>query len=299
LGRALGLALGYAADQLLGDPTRYHPVAGFGKLAAHFEPTLPSTRARGAAHAALLVGGSAVLGRMLDRGTLPTAAAAYVVLGGRSLSREAAAVAAHLERGDLAAAREQVTHLVGRDPSTLDEDGIARATVESVAENTSDAVVAPLFWGALAGPAGLFAYRAANTLDAMIGHRTPRHTEFGWAAARLDDLANLAPARLTAGLAVLLGSNPSGAWRAWREDAYQHPSPNAGPVEAAFAGSLGIRLGGSNTYDGHVEDRGFLGSGPAPTRKDIARANRFAEKVGLGALAVSVLLASRRRRRRS
>jgi len=298
VGRALGLLLGYAADQALGDPQRWHPVAGFGRLAAALEPELPAAKARGITHVALLVGGAALVGRAVDRGTVPTAVATYAVLGGRSLAREAAAVHAHLDRGDLDAAREQVTHLVGRDPAGLGPDEIARATIESVAENTSDAVVAPLLWGAVAGPAGLLGYRAANTLDAMVGHRTPRYEQFGWAAARLDDLLNLAPARLTAGLAVALGGSPTAAASAWRRDARQHPSPNAGPVEAAFAGSLGVRLGGTNSYEGTHEDRGFLGTGKPPTPADIPRANRLAALVGIGALAVSVALASRGPRRR-
>ena len=221
------------------------------------------------------------------------------MLGGRSLAVEAGAVSDHLAKADLAAAREQVTHLVGRDPSALGPDEIARATIESVAENTSDAVVAPLFWGALAGPAGLLGYRAANTLDAMVGHRSPKHEQFGWAAARFDDALNLVPARLTAGLVVVLGGRPQAAWTAWHRDSGRHPSPNAGPVEASFAGSLGVRLGGTNTYPGGTEDRGFLGDGPPPTAADISRATKLAGRIGWAALAVSVVTASRRRRRRS
>ncbi|HET7736767.1 MAG TPA: adenosylcobinamide-phosphate synthase CbiB [Nocardioidaceae bacterium] len=297
MARALGLALGYVADQLLGDPQRCHPVAGFGSVARAIEPDLPSTRTAGVVHVAALVGGAALLGRIADRGTVATAVATYVVLGGRSLGREAEAVHRHLTNQDLDAARKQVTHLVGRDPSRLGPDDIARATIESVAENTSDAVVAPLFWGAVAGPVGLLGYRAANTLDAMVGHRTPRYEQFGWAAARLDDGLNLAPARLTAALASALGGSPSDAATAWRRDAHQHPSPNAGPVEAAFAGSLGLRLGGTNIYEGAAEDRGHLGSGKPPAVADIPRANALAAKVGWAALGVSVLLASRPRRR--
>src|SRR5699024_4241610 len=191
--------------------------------------------------------------------TASTAAATWAVLGGATLAHEARAVEQHLAGGDLTAARAQVTHLVGRDPESMGADDVARATVESVAENTSDAVVAPLLWGAAAGPAGLLGYRAVNTLDAMVGHRSARYERFGWASARVDDAASLVPARLTALLAVLLGGRPSAAVRAWRRDARAHPSPNAGPVEAAFAGALGIRLGGVNVYRGAVEDRGALG----------------------------------------
>jgi adenosylcobinamide-phosphate synthase len=250
-------------------------------------------------HTGTLVSGAVLLGRAVGDGTIPTAVATYVVLGGRSLASEATAVHGHLAAGDLPAARNQVTHLVGRDPQGLSADEIARATLESVAENASDAVVAPLLWGALAGPAGLLGYRAANTLDAMVGHRTPQLAEFGWAAARFDDLVNLVPARLSSALAVLLGGRPGPAWQAWRQDAARHPSPNAGPVEAAFAGSLGVRLGGSNTYEGAVEDRGTLGEGPPPTAADIPRGVRLADRVGLAALVISAWLATRLRRRPS
>ncbi|MGA4689446.1 cobalamin biosynthesis protein [Rhodococcus sp. AB351] len=303
--RALGLALGYAADQLVGDPQRWHPVSGFGKLARAAEGRLYADhRAAGVVFTSLLVGSAGALGYVADRATrrrpvlsiAVTALTTWTVLGGRSLGFEARTIDAQLRDGDLAAARRQVTHLVGRDPSRLDENGIARATIESVAENTSDAVVAPLWWGAILGPAGLLGYRAANTLDARVGHRTPRLERFGWASARFDDLLNLVPARLTAVLAVALGEDGRGAVRAWRRDARQHPSPNAGPVEAAFAGALGVRLGGTNVYHGVVEDRGTLGDGPVPAPEDIGRTARLASKIGIGAVvaAVAVALVPRR-----
>jgi adenosylcobinamide-phosphate synthase len=175
--------------------------------------------------------------------------------------------------------------------------------VESVAENTSDAVVGPLVWGAVGGVPGLLAYRAVNTLDAMVGHRSPRHARFGSASARLDDLANLVPARLTAGLTTalspLVGGRPRAAARAWRRDGRKHPSPNAGPVEAAFAGALGRTLGGRLSYAGRVEDRPLLGDGPAPDVGDIARAARLsaAVTVATGAVAVSARLLLDRARR--
>ncbi len=295
MGRPAGLALGYAADRLLGDPARYHPVAGFGRLAATVEArTWSDRRGAGVLHTALLVGGACALGRVLPDRTLTTALCTWTVLGGRSLGREAARVSGHLDAGDLAAARARVTHLVGRDPTRLGADEIARAVVESVAENTSDAVVAPLLWGAVAGPMGLLGYRAANTLDAMVGHRSPRYRHFGWAAARLDDVLNLVPARVTALLAAT--EDPGPALHAWRSDAGRHPSPNAGPVEAAFAGALGLRLGGVNRYGADVQDRGHLGSGRAPEPADVARAVRLADRVGLMALAVAVLLAATPRR---
>jgi len=289
----VGLTAGFVADRIWGDPSRWHPVSGFGRTAAAMERlTYADRRLDGVVHVCILVGGAAVLGSRT-----PVALATWAVLGGRSLDREAEAVQRLLEAGDLPAARQRLTHLVGRDTRDLDEAGIARAVIESVAENTSDAVVAPLVWGALLGTPGLLAYRAANTLDAMIGHRSPRYERFGWAAARLDDLLNLPGSRLTAALAVLLGDNHRASWMTWRRDAGGHPSPNAGPVEAAFAGALGVRLGGVNVYAGRVEDRHVLGDGRAPDAHDITRARRLAGRVGLGALVLIAPIALRPRRR--
>ena len=299
--RALGLALGYAADRLLGDPARFHPVAGFGSLATAFERrTYADSRSRGSLHTAALVGGAAVLGLAAERAasapvprTLATAAATWVVLGGRSLEREAMSVHALLVADDLPAARLRLRRLVGRDTGSLDAREISRAVVESVAENTSDAVVAPLVWGGLAGIPGLFGYRAANTLDAMVGHHNARYEHYGWASARLDDLLNLPGSRLTGLFAAALGGDPSAAWRAWRRDAARHPSPNAGVAEAAFAGALGVRLGGTNTYYGNrVEHRAEMGEGRAPEPADIAVAVRLARRVGLGAAVTAAAVAA-------
>jgi adenosylcobinamide-phosphate synthase len=211
-------------------------------------------------------------------------------------------VRGHLDAGDLPAARQQLTHLVGRDTHGLDEAGVARAAIESVAENTSDAVVAPLLAGALAGVPGLAAYRAANTLDAMVGHRSDRYVNFGWAAARLDDLLNWLPARLGAalvvGLAPTVGGDPAEARRIWRRDAKSHPSPNAGQIEAAFAGALDVRLGGVNQYDGRDEDRHTLGDGRPATRGDIEAANHLSTMVGAASAVAAVTLADRLTRRR-
>ncbi|HET9873365.1 MAG TPA: cobalamin biosynthesis protein [Propionibacteriaceae bacterium] len=298
---AVGLVLGFVADQQWGDPRRLHPVAGFGKLAQRLErATYTDRRPRGVLHVGLLVGGTVATASATQRALHPaaistvaaTALATWTVLGGRSLQREADTISAQLESGGLPAARVQVTHLVGRDTSQLSADEVARACVESVAENTCDAVVAPLLWGAVAGLPGLLGYRAVNTLDAMIGHRSPRYLRFGWAAARLDDVANWVPARLSGLLAAIAAPAVDGSARAAfgavRRDAGRHPSPNAGVVEAAFAGALGVRLGGVNRYAGTVEDRGTLGSGRAVRSTDIPRANRLARLVGLGALAVAV-----------
>jgi len=298
--RAAGLLLGYATDRLLGDPHRRHPVAGFGSVAATLERRLyADRRSRGVAYTAVLVGGAVALGVVAERATPHlliraglTAAATWAVLGGRSLQEEAEAVHGHLAADDLPGARRRLTHLVGRDTSTLDEPEVARAVVESVAENTSDAVVAPLLWGAIAGVPGLLGYRAVNTLDAMVGHRNSRYRRFGWASARLDDLVNLPGSRL-AGLATLLVSprSAAAAARAWRRDAGLHPSPNAGVVESAFAGALDLQLGGTNRYGTHVEHRAVMGDGRTPLRHDVPRATLLAGRVGMASAVVAAAVA--------
>jgi adenosylcobinamide-phosphate synthase len=294
---AIGLAAGYVADAFLGDPSRGHPVALFGRAANALERSVyQDSRTRGALFAAVCVGGSGALGYAATRGshgrpiaTVTTiAAATWSVIGAASLRREAAAIGDLLEAGDIEGARERLPRLCGRDPRGLNEREIARAVVESVAENTSDAVVAPLFWGAVAGVPGLLAYRAANTLDAMVGHRTERYSRFGWASARLDDVLNLAPARLTGALTVAVAPKVGGsrqeAWRTLRHDGHRHPSPNAGRCEAAAAGALGLRLGGTNVYTSGVEHRPYLGMGRIPRGFDIARANRLSAAVSTTAV---------------
>ena len=287
-------AVGLGLDAVVADPRRGHPVAAFGSVAAAAERLgYQDSRLAGTVYAAGLTGAAVGLGALLGRRRWGVAVATWAVVGGTTLRREARQMHQLLDRGELAGARERLPHLCGRDPSYLDVPGLARATVESVAENTSDAVVAPLFWGAVAGVPGLLGYRAVNTLDAMVGHRSERYARFGWAAARLDDVANLVPARLTAllavGLSPLVGGRPATAWRVWRRDGLKHPSPNAGPVEAAFAGALGRTLGGRLTYGERVEDRPLLGNGPAPAVSDIPRAARLsaAVSVAAGALAVA------------
>ncbi len=174
----------------------------------------------------------------------------------------------------------------------LDADGLARAALESVAENTSDAHVAPLLWAALGGVPGVLAYRGVNTLDAMIGNRSPRYARFGWAAARLDDVANYAAARVAGALVVVcapaVGGSARGALRAWRRDAARHPSPNAGVVEAAFAGALGVRLGGPTQYRHELEIRPGLGDGPAPGVDDLRRSVRLSQVVQGAAVVLAV-----------
>jgi adenosylcobinamide-phosphate synthase len=282
---ASGLVLGFAADRLLADPRRGHPVAGFGSVATALERVVyRPTRSAGAAYAAILVGGAAALGVLLERVVgkpVARAVALWVALGGRSLALEASAVAALVERDDLPGARRRVRSLVGRDPDHLDAAGLSRAVVESVAENTVDAVIAPLLWVATAGAPGVLAHRAVNTLDAMVGNRSPRYERFGTAAARADDVMNWPAARLAAALTVLLSGHPAATWRVWRDDASAHPSPNAGQIEAAFAGALGVRLGGRLAYAGLVEHRSQLGDGRDPGPADIARAIALARRITL------------------
>ncbi|MFF8847440.1 cobalamin biosynthesis protein [Streptomyces sp. NPDC015127] len=289
-----GATVGLVVDRLVGDPRRGHPVAAFGRAAAAVERLLwRDDRGRGALHTAVCAGGAVALGALASRAVRRspaasvalTAAATWAVVGGTSLSREARLVGEALAAGDVEAARARLPHLCGRDPQSLDEQQIARAVVESVAENTSDAVVGALVWGAVAGVPGLVGFRAVNTLDAMVGHKSPRHRRYGWASARLDDVAGWPGARLTAVLAAIAGPDPRGAVRAWRADAAKHPSPNAGPVEASFAGALGVRLGGTLSYGGRVEHRPVLGGeGRAVEFGDIDRAVRLSQRIGVLAL---------------
>jgi adenosylcobinamide-phosphate synthase len=310
---AAGILAGALLDAVVGDPRRFHPVAGFGRAAAALERRLyEPTRAAGARYALVAAGAPVLVAVAASAGTVRrpwarfalVAGGTWAVLGGASLAREAGAMADALQAGDLGRARQRLPNLCGRDPSTLDSGELARATVESIAENTSDAVVGPLWWGAVAGLPGLVGYRAVNTLDAMVGHRSARYERFGTAAARLDDLANLGPARLTAALTGLLapavGGSSAGAVRAWVRDGHRHPSPNAGQCEAAMAGALGVRLGGRNRYGSRVEERPMLGDGPRPAANDIRRAARLSTMVGRAAalLAVGTVLVRGRRRRR-
>jgi adenosylcobinamide-phosphate synthase len=201
-----------------------------------------------------------------------------------------------LSRDDVEGAKRLLPSLCGRDPAQLDAGGLTRAAVESVAENTSDASVAPLLWATVGGVPAVFGYRAVNTLDSMVGHRSPRYARFGWAAARLDDAANYVPARLTAALVVLwapiAGGSPSGAVRAWRRDAARHPSPNAGVVEAAFAGALGVRLGGPTAYQYELQIRPTLGEGAPPSVADLRRAVQLSRAVQASAVAVCLALSA-------
>jgi adenosylcobinamide-phosphate synthase len=320
------VAAGIAADWFLGEPpAACHPVAAFGQAMLWLEGRwYADSRRRGLLHAASGTALAVAAGTVLSaaskgqrpagappmprptalglrtgagRSAVALAIATYVTVAGRALGATANQVAAALQAGDLNAARARLPALVGRDPAGLDPSEVARAVVESVAENTVDAIVAPALWAALAGPAGALAYRAVNTLDAMVGHLSPRYTRFGWASARADDVAGWLPARLTAALVAVVRP---GAARvviaAVVHQAPAHPSPNAGVAEAAFAGALGVRLGGINAYGARREERAPLGWGAAPGPTDIARAVRLSRDVTAAAALLGLVLSGRWRR---
>ena len=275
--RGAGVAAGLVADRLFGEPSSAaHPVVWFGNVMNRVEQVVHRDRfSVGVVHAG--VGTALGVGAGL---VSTTAFATYVSVGGRALAEAALAVDGALVDGDLAGARALLPALVGRDPTELDELEICRAVVESVAENTVDAIVAPAMWAIVAGAPGALGYRAVNTLDAMVGHRSPRYARYGWASAKLDDIANFVPARITATLVALARPRRARAIHdAIRRDAGAHPSPNAGVAEAAFAAALGLRLGGENRYGDRVEVRPSLGLGRRPQRTDIARAVRLSSDV--------------------
>jgi len=293
----------FAVDMLVGDPRWLpHPVVLMGRAIRRLEELLRRTglplRLAGALLALFLVGGAWLATWAVIQACVwlhPVAGAlAHVwlfstTLAPRSLAEHAMAVYRPLVAGDLLQARERVGWIVGRDTQDLSETEVVRAAVETVAESTCDGVLAPLFWGLVGGAPLAMAYKAANTLDSMVGHLDERYREFGWASARLDDLLNLVPARLSALLlaaAALSGRALATAWR----DARRHPSPNSGWSEAAVAGALGVRLGGLNYYDGEPEMRAYMGDALRPLEPaDIPRAVRLmylaaAMAVALGAL---------------
>jgi adenosylcobinamide-phosphate synthase len=272
-------------EALVGYPDRLlgaigHPVTWIGALIARLDAGLnatdssaPAQRFAGVVSLAIIVAVAAAAGLIVERALLPlplgivlAAFVASTLIAQRSLYQHVAAVAMALERDGLAAGRTAVAKIVGRDPQMLDEAGVARAAIESLAENFSDGIVAPVFWMALAGLPGGAVYKAINTADSMIGHRTPRHQAFGWAAARLDDHVNLPASRLAALLVVgaaALGGRAAAAeaWRAVVRNAGRHRSPNAGYPEAAFAGALGLALAGPRVYAGVTVDDALMGNG--------------------------------------
>ncbi|MGF6312306.1 adenosylcobinamide-phosphate synthase [Bradyrhizobium sp. i1.8.4] len=280
MGFAGAMAVAMAVDALTGWPSWLfarigHPVTWLGRLINFVDGAWNRAldppafrRMAGVAAAILVIALAALLGwavqSVLASGwvrVVLVGVVAWPLVALRSLHQHVAAVANPLASGDIRGARSAVAQIVGRNPAMLDDAGIARATIESLAENASDGIVAPVFWGALFGLPGILGYKAINTLDSMIGHRTERHEAFGWAAARIDDLANIIPARLTGFLFVLLAPRPSQAWSCMLHDARRHRSPNAGWPEAAMAGALGVRLSGPRIYHGQIADESWLNEG--------------------------------------
>ncbi|MHB1090961.1 MAG: adenosylcobinamide-phosphate synthase CbiB [Ilumatobacteraceae bacterium] len=304
MNRSAAVGVGLAADLVFGEiPVNPHPVAAFGTAMTALEKhCYRDSRVAGTLFTLCGVSVSGVVG-LLVRSTW---FATFIAAAPKGLFSAAQNVHMALENGDLPAARKNLRSLVGRNPDDLDEQEISRAAIESVAENMVDAVVATAFWGAIAGAPGICIHRAINTLDAMVGHHDSRYEKFGWASARLDDILAYVPARLTALIVLLLRpSRRREIWRAVRHDAPNHPSPNAGVAEAAFAGALDLQLGGTNVYGNEVERRPLLGTGKSPNRTDIVRAIQLARHVCLAvcglcvSLTVLGRLGSRRMRKRS
>lgn len=267
-------------DRLLGELSRFHPLVGFGNLVALLENRLNHhSRLSGIVSWAIAVLPAFGLALYL-RPYAPFAtdvALLYFALGAQSLAEHAEAVAKPLREGKLDEARQRVGWIVSRETSALDESGVAKAGVESILENGNDAIFGTLFWFALLGGPGALLFRLANTLDAMWGYRTERFNYFGWAAAKIDDLLNWLPARLTALTYALLGKTRA-ALSCWQLQAANWESPNAGPVMSAGAGSLGVLLGGAAIYHGQEEIRPPLGIGSAPIAADLGRAILLIQK---------------------
>jgi adenosylcobinamide-phosphate synthase len=304
------MVVALAVDAVLGWPAAIfarigHPVTWLGRLIDFLDnhwnvatDGLLVRRAKGAI-ACLAVVAAAVVPALALQSVLPAGWIGAVVIGIlawplvalRSLYDHVSAVAEPLERNDLPAARQAVSLIVGRDTASLEEAGIARAALESLAENTSDGIVAPLFWGAIFGLPGIAGYKAINTLDSMIGHRTPRHEAFGWASARIDDIANLVPARLTAVLIALVSGRLSSSLACIWRDASRHRSPNAGWPEAALAGALGVRMSGPRIYHDRIADEPWLNErGAEASAGDIRRGLRLClfAATALGAIGVAM-----------
>ena len=291
------LAVALLADALLGEPAWLyrrlpHPVQAIGALVTALEarllrPAAPAAQRRaGILLLFLALTVTAAIGwalaatlRAVPLGWVAEGLAMSTLLAQRSLVDHVRAVADGLRAG-LAQGRAAVARIVGRDPERLDAPAVGRAAVESLAENLSDGVVAPLFWGLVAGLPGMLAYKAVNTLDSMVGHRNERYHAFGWASARFDDLVNLVPARLTGALLCLVGGAPRRSLRAMLRDAPRHRSPNAGWPEAAMAGALGLRLAGPRVYGGRLVEDAWMGDGTPDAGPDaIDRAITLAWRV--------------------
>lgn len=305
-----------ALDLAVGEPPeRWHPVCWLGRLVGWLDRRTPgrhgSPRTQRLAGSALALGlpaGTWLLTRAaLKRLPGPLAdglevALLSTALAGRSLYQSAGEVDKSLSLG-LEQGRASVARIVGRETAGLDEAGVVRAAVESVAENSNDGVIAPLFYGLVGGAPLALAFKAVNTLDSMVGYRHDGYRDFGWASARLDDLAGFIPARLTALAALAVspawGQGPRQAWRVWRRDARGHASPNAGVVESVFAGTLGVQLGGDNRYGGEIVPGAKLGAGlRPPERSDIGRADALMYAAAAAVLAAGTLAGRFYRRRR-
>ena len=311
MGFAGAMAVAMLVDALLGWPARLfalvgHPVTWLGRLIGGLDSSWNRVsdapglrRAAGVAAALSVIALAAALAWAVQALFFPgwsriivIGLLAWPLVALRSLHDHVAAVADPLQAGDVAGARLAVAQIVGRDPATLDEAGIARAAIESLAENGSDGIVAPVFWGALFGLPGIAAYKAINTLDSMIGHRTERHEAFGWAAARIDDVANVIPARLTGALFALLGARPSQAFACMVRDARRHRSINAGWPEAAMAGALGVRLSGPRIYHDTASNEPWLNEGARdPLAADIREGLKLYRRAMLFVAGMLVVLA--------
>lgn len=286
------IIIAYLLDLVFGDPHWLpHPVVLMGRAITTLEKCLcraggtPNRlRLAGVVLTVILVGATWILAESVLRlthhagwiwGAIVSVFLAYTTLATRSLYREANAVIVRLANHDRPGARDRLAGLVSRDTQHMDDDEICRALIETVAENTSDGIVAPLFYLGFGGPALALVYKAINTLDSMVGYQNDRYLHFGWAAARLDDVANFIPARITAllmvGVAFLLGKDWTGALRTVRRDARRHESPNAGFPEAAVAGALRIRLGGPSTHSGTIREKPHLGDTHEPLSVGKAR----------------------------
>jgi adenosylcobinamide-phosphate synthase len=312
----LTVALALLFDRALGEPRRWHPLVGFGHLASRLEKYANRYTNRNANRksGARLAGAGALLVVIVPpvalagwmevilhpytwMHTLFAALVLYLAIGWQSLLQHAAAVATPLANGNQVQARQAVAQLVSRDTRLLDEQGIAAAATESVLENGADALFSALFWFLIAGVPGVVCYRLSNTLDAMWGYKTPRFVHFGWCAARLDDVLNYIPARLTA-LSYALAGNTRAAWYCWRRQAGAWKSPNAGPVMAAGAGALNVTLGGQASYHNQQQARPLLGPwapgttgarGEAPSASTIQGACRLVNR-SLGLWCIVILL---------
>ncbi|MBK1636337.1 adenosylcobinamide-phosphate synthase CbiB [Rhodovulum adriaticum] len=302
---AAAMLIAMALEGALGWPDRLqarigHPVVWIGAVIAALEERwnrpgeTEGRRVTLGAATVVVVVGAAVLPALLVQAILPggwvgtvlTGILAAPLVAGRSLYDHVAAVARALAANDMAGARGAVAMIVGRDPAKLNRAGIARAALESLAENASDGVVAPVFWGVVFGLPGIAGYKAINTLDSMIGHRNDRYRQFGRVAARLDDLANLIPARLTGVLFCAVARRPRAALATMRRDARAHRSPNAGWPESAMAGGLGVRLSGPRVYGDRISEEPWLNAGAPDPDAAAMRAGLWLYLRGLGALAL-------------